>query len=86
MTKAKTVARLKLGRLPDRAPVKMTLSLSPTVHADLSAYAELYKEVHGVEESLGVLIPHMLKSFLSSDRDFARWRKINQKQFGDDEK
>lgn len=77
MTKDKASVRIKLARLPDRAPVKLTISLTPRLHADLIAYVKLYEEVHGCAESVGILIPHMLESFLASDRDFAHWRKRN---------
>ncbi|MEQ1756534.1 MAG: DUF2274 domain-containing protein [Micropepsaceae bacterium] len=66
---------LKIAKLPDRTPVKVTIALLPALHADLVAYLQLYEEVHGVAEQLPVLIPHILDSFLSSDRDFVRWRK-----------
>ena len=63
---------LKLPRLPERTPVKMTIALDPATHAMLQAYAALYREMYGSEEPLTELIPYMLKGFLESDRSFVR--------------
>lgn len=65
----------RLPRLPDRKPVKMTISLPPELHRALSDYAELYKEVYGKSEPVQELIPAMLGSFLNGDRRFARRRR-----------
>lgn len=61
------MADLKLAKLPDRTPVKLTISVSPDLHGALTAYAETY----GREEPVAELIPAMLASFLESDRAFA---------------
>lgn len=63
---------LKLAKLADRTPVKMTISLSPDLHRALTSYVEAYREAYGQPEPLGELIPAMLASFLESDRAFAR--------------
>jgi hypothetical protein len=66
---------LKLAKLPDRSPVKMTITIAPALHGELLAYAELYHEVHGVTEPLAALVPYMLESFLANDRAFAFAKK-----------
>ena len=66
---------LRLPRLPDRTPVKMTISLPPDLSRALSDYAELYNEVYGQSEPIQELIPAMLSSFLDGDRLFARRRR-----------
>jgi hypothetical protein len=66
---------LKLPRLPDRNPVKITITVRPELNAALRAYAELYRESYGDEETVAELIPYMLESFLESDRNFARAMK-----------
>ena len=65
---------LKLARLEDRTPVKLVLALTPQLFADLQLYARLYREVYGVEETISDLIPSMLASFLTGDREFMRAR------------
>ncbi len=66
------MADLKLPKLPDRAPVKLTITVLPDLHRRLQDYAAVYAEAYGREEPLTELIPAMLRSFLDSDREFAR--------------
>ncbi len=66
---------LKLPRLPDRNPVKITITIRPELNAALCAYAELYHESYGDEETVAELVPYMLQSFLESDRSFAKAMK-----------
>ena len=63
---------LKLPKLPDRTPVKITIALSPDLFAALSRYQALYKDVYGTDDPITELVPAMLASFLESDRAFAR--------------
>ncbi len=66
---------IKLGRLPDRTPVKLTINISPDLQRDLTAYAAIYREAYGDEQSVSDLVPHMLAAFLASDRGFAKARE-----------
>ncbi len=66
---------LKLGKLPDRIPVKITLTAPPDLNKALQTYAALYRETYGEAESVSELIPYMLQSFLEADRGFAKARK-----------
>jgi hypothetical protein len=66
---------LKLGKLPDCAPVKLTISLSPKTNARLEEYCRVYAEAYGSAEPIATLIPPMLEAFLNSDRVFARRHK-----------
>lgn len=66
---------LKLPKLPDRTPVKLTISILPELHKRLTEYAAVYAEHYGSEEPVAELIPAMLAAFLDSDRDFVRNRK-----------
>ncbi|WP_157219133.1 DUF2274 domain-containing protein [Flavisphingomonas formosensis] len=66
---------LKLSRLPERTPVKITISLPPELHRALGAYAAVYRDTYGEEEPITELIPQMLASFLASDRAFMQKRK-----------
>lgn len=69
------MAELRLGKLPERAPLKLTISLSPELGRDLEDYADAYEAAYGSRESVAELIPFMLAAFLASDRAFARSRK-----------
>ncbi len=63
---------LKLGRLPDRVPVKITFLASPDLNRALQLYADLYRESYGQEEPVSELVPFMLQGFLDADRQFAK--------------
>jgi len=69
------MAELKLGKLPDRTLVKLTINVSPDLHRLLAEYADAYETVYGQRESVADLVPFMLTSFLQSDRAFARARQ-----------
>lgn len=66
---------LKIGKLPDRTPVKITFTASPDLNQALRDYAALYQAAYGEAESIPELIPFMLESFLESGRAFAKARK-----------
>jgi hypothetical protein len=70
-----TAMDLKLAKLPDRTPVKITISVKPDLHAMLSRYSEFYRQSYGEEESVAVLIPFMLQAFMEADRGFQKARK-----------
>jgi len=72
------MAELKLGRLPDRTPVKLAITVTPDLHQMLQQYATLYAEAYGREESVTELIPAMLMAFLESDRSFVKARSSSQ--------
>jgi hypothetical protein len=66
---------LRIAKLPDRTPVKMTISVDPELAAALADYAAIYRESYGVEEKPETLIPVMLETFLGGDAGFKRARK-----------
>lgn len=68
------MGELKLAKLPDRTPVKLSFSVAPDLHQQLQAYASAYAKAYEQEEPLSELIPAMLASFLDSDREFRRGR------------
>ena len=68
------MADLKLGKLPDRTPVKLAISVSPDLHRSLNDYTAVYNDTYGHSESLTDLIPYILAAFLASDRGFAKAR------------
>nr|NUR36469.1 DUF2274 domain-containing protein [Sphingomonas sp.] len=68
------MAELKLPQLPDRIPVKISISLMPDLHQALTDYAALYSNTYGCDEPIAELIPAILTAFLQSDRTFTRGR------------
>lgn len=66
---------LKLGKLPDRAPVKIAFKASPELARMLRDYAAAYREAYGEDEPIEQLVPFILTAFLESDRGFAKARK-----------
>lgn len=69
------MADIKLPQLPDRTPVKLSVSVMPDLHQALTEYAALYARTYGRDEPIVELIPAMLGAFLDSDRAFARRRQ-----------
>ena len=66
---------LRIGKLPDLTPVKMTVSLDREVHQMLEDYARIYGESYGEAVRPVELIPSMIAGFLASDNGFKRARK-----------
>lgn len=66
---------IRLPKLPDRTPVKLSISILPDLHQRLKDYAAAYAEHSGSEESVAGLVPAMLAAFLDSDREFAKYSK-----------
>jgi len=71
------MADLKLPRLPDRTPIKLTVAVLPDLHQRLEDYAALYASSYGRQEPVTELIPAMLAAFLESDREFAKMQRSN---------
>lgn len=69
------MADLKLGRLADRTPIKLSIHVLPELDGALREYARIYAEIYGREEQVTTLVPAMLDAFLQADREFLRRRK-----------
>lgn len=80
------MADLKLGKLPDRTPSKMTITVSADLNRALKDYAALYRQTYGESETVAELIPFMLAGFLEGDRAFAKARKESLPAAGMSEK
>jgi hypothetical protein len=65
---------IKLPKLPDRASVKLTISISPELNAALADYAEAYVGAYGTAETVADLVPAMITGFIESDREFQKAR------------
>lgn len=66
---------LRIGKLPDLTPIKMTIQVDPETHRMLADYARIYAQNYGEEVVPATLVPSMLASFLASDNGFKRARK-----------
>jgi len=71
---------LRLGKLPDRTPAKLTILLDPDVLTLLKDYAEIYEAAYGKRERIEQLAPEMIEIFLNSDAGFKRARKELQQR------
>lgn len=67
---------LKLGQLPDRVPVKLTVTVPPELKKALDDYVALYARTYGAEEPISELVPFMLEAFLKGDLGFKKARKM----------
>jgi hypothetical protein len=67
--------KIRLAKLPDRAPVRLTVTLAPDLAARLRAYADLYAEIYGAREEPADLVPYMLDAFLKGDAEFRKASK-----------
>lgn len=72
------MAELKLAKLPDRTPVKIPITVSPSLNQKLAAYAGAYKDTYGAEEKVADLIPFILEQFLDGDRGFKGKRRSRE--------
>ena len=66
---------LRIGKLPDLTPVKLTMSLEPELNQMLEDYAKIYNDSYGETVKPAELIPSMIAGFLASDNGFKRARK-----------
>ncbi|MEM9178072.1 MAG: DUF2274 domain-containing protein [Pseudomonadota bacterium] len=74
---------LRLPKLADRTPVRMSLTMDPELAAALRDYAEIYGQTYGKPEKPETLIPAMLDNFLGSDAGFKRARRALHAYKGD---
>ena len=62
------MSELKLPKLPDRTPIKLSLTINADLNRALHAYAERYAQAYGTKEPLSELIPFMLEAFIDGDK------------------
>ncbi len=69
------MTKLKLSKIDDDRPVKLTVELTAAVHRDLIAYAEVLGRTAGQSAiEPAKLIGPMLARFMATDRAFAKAR------------
>lgn len=66
---------LRIAKLPNLTPVKLTVSLEPEVHQMLEDYAKIYADSYGETVKTAELVPSMIAVFLATDNGFKRARK-----------
>jgi hypothetical protein len=70
------MTKLKLGKIDDDKPVKLTIELPAALHRDLVAYARaLARETGQGAIDPARLIAPMLARFMATDRAFASLRR-----------
>ncbi len=74
MAETKT-PKLRIGKLPDLTPVKLSIRLDPDTHACLEDYAAIYAERYGEKVKPAELVPSMIVGFLATDAGFKKARK-----------
>ena len=75
MAKDTSKPKLRIGKLPDLTPVKMTIQVDPELHQLLEDYARIYNESYEGSVGPAALVPSMLAGFLGSDSGFKKARK-----------
>lgn len=73
------MAGLRIDKLPDRTPVKLTIAVLPELNDALADYTAIYADTYGQTDQVTDLIPAMLTTFLESDKAFKRSRARLQK-------
>ena len=76
MAKATSKPTLRIGKLPDLTPVKMTIQVDPELNRMLEDYARVYNESYEASVGPAALVPSMLAGFLGSDSGFKKARKL----------
>ena len=66
---------LKIGKLPDMTPTKLSINVTPDLKSDLDIYAQLYQQAYGDKQNVANLIPLMLEGFLASDSGFNKAKR-----------
>lgn len=66
---------LRIAKLPNLTPVKLTVSLEPEVHQMLEDYSKIYRDSYGETVKPAELVPSMIAGFLATDNGFKRARK-----------
>ncbi len=74
---------LRLSKLPDRSPVRMSIAINPDLASALGDYAAIYRQIYGAEEKPEALVPAILENFLGADAGFKRARRALHANTGD---
>ncbi|MFG1420483.1 DUF2274 domain-containing protein [Roseixanthobacter liquoris] len=67
--------KLSLGPVPKAETVKLTITMTVQLRADLDRYAALHSELHGMVVDALTLAPLMLETFIARDKGFRAARR-----------
>lgn len=71
------MTRLKLGRIPDERPVKLTIEVPAPLHRKLIAYGEALAREMGETDPIppAKVASPMIAGYIDSDKEFTKlWR------------
>ncbi len=73
------MTRLKLSDLADEKPVRLTIELPARLHRELAAYGVALNqgEAKGAPSPERLIAP-MIEKFISTDRSYAKARRVSQ--------
>jgi len=66
---------LKIAKVRDMTPTKLSISVAPDLKADLDTYTRLYEDAYGDQQETTALIPLMLEAFLATDSGFKKAKR-----------
>ncbi len=66
---------IRIAKLPDLTPIKMSISVELEVHRMLEDYAKIYSETYRETVKPAALVHLMIAAFLATNNDFKRARK-----------
>lgn len=69
--------KLSLGPIPKLELVRLAVTLPAPLKADLDKYAELHEQTYGEKTDASALIPHIVQTFLTRDKEFQKTQKNN---------
>lgn len=69
---------IKLGKFPSTVQVKISISVSKELKDRLDQYAKLHSSTWGEQVDTATIIPHMLREFMDSDREFRRFSESSR--------
>jgi hypothetical protein len=64
-----------LGKLPNNKSVRVSITLTATLKAQLEHYAALHFETYEQKVDPAALIPHIVEQYLANDRAFRKREK-----------
>ncbi len=69
------MSTINLAKLPDRAPIRISITVMPDLHDDLQAYSRAYEAAYGSAVAVQGLIPAIPTNFIAADQGFRRRKR-----------